>query len=76
MSRDALPSRLPFNWQQFDLIIAFSVFTYLSERATVAALNLLNGALTDTGILAIIIRPVEYWRIHHGLSQQNVTALE
>jgi hypothetical protein len=72
---DYLPRSLPFDPQKFDLIYAFSVFTHLSERATAVALNLLSAALSSDGLLAITIRPVEYWRIHQGLSEQDIAAL-
>ena len=73
---DYLPSRLPFERQQFDLIYAFSVFTHLSERAAATAIDVLSGALSSQGLLVITIRPVEYWRFHQGLSKQDVAALE
>ena len=73
---DYLPQRLPFERQQFDLVLAFSVFTHLSERAAATALKVLGGALSERGLLAITIRPVEYWRIHKGLSGRIAPALE
>jgi hypothetical protein len=73
---DYLPKRLPFERQQFDLVLAFSVFTHLSERASATALKVLGGALSERGLLAITIRPVEYWRIHEGLSAADRAALE
>jgi hypothetical protein len=71
-----LPHRLPFDRQQFDLILAFSVFTHLSELAAATALKVLSGALSERGLLVITIRPVEYWRIHKGLSAPDRAALE
>jgi Methyltransferase domain len=73
---DYLPQRLPFERRQFDLVLAFSVFTHLSERAAATALEVLGGALSERGLLAITIRPVEYWRIHKGLSASDRAALE
>ena len=73
---DYLPSRLPFDRREFDLIYAFSVFTHLSTRAAAAALNVLSEALSDRGVLAITIRPVEYWRHKASLSDQQRTVLE
>ncbi len=55
---DYLPTRLPFE-EKFDLTYAFSVFTHLSERATRACLTALVEA--STGIIAITIRPPQYW---------------
>lgn len=61
---DYLPRTLPAPADiSFDLIIAFSVFTHLSEKATTLALNALAGKLNDNGTLAITIRPAQYW---HG----------
>jgi len=53
-----LPTQLPFD-RQFDLIYAFSVFTHLSRRATIACLDALIKA--SSGVIAITIRPVNYW---------------
>lgn len=63
---DYLPTTLPVPGQ-FDLIFAFSVFTHTSERATKACLSLLADRLAPSGLLAITIRPIEYW-------QQNADA--
>jgi hypothetical protein len=73
---DYLPHSLPFDRQKFDLIYAFSVFTHLSERAAATALKTLGEALSERGLLVITIRPVEYWRIHHGLPPPDRAALE
>jgi SAM-dependent methyltransferase len=58
-----LPESLPVGSCEFDLIYAFSVFTHLSERATLAALGALRRHISPDGVLVITIRPVEYW--HH-----------
>ena len=58
-----LPKELPINGKTFDLIYAFSVFTHLSERATRAALDTLRGYIKLDGLLAITIRPVEFWQL-------------
>ncbi|MGB7587297.1 MAG: class I SAM-dependent methyltransferase, partial [Solirubrobacterales bacterium] len=73
---DYLPRSLPFDRQQFDLVYAFSVFTHLSERAATAALKLLGEALSSNGVLAITIRPVEYWKIHPGIPARDLAMLE
>jgi hypothetical protein len=57
-----LPTSLPVGSVTFDLIYAFSVFTHLSERATVASLRVLRRYISDQGVLVITIRPVEYWK--------------
>src|SRR5713101_838163 len=58
---DYLPKSLPVGPVKFDLIYAFSVFTHLSERATLAALRVLRKYISDQGVLVITIRPIEYW---------------
>jgi SAM-dependent methyltransferase len=57
-----LPTNLPVGNERFALIYAFSVFTHLSERATRVALKTLTEYLNENGLLAITIRPVEYWQ--------------
>lgn len=73
---DYLPKQLPFSESGFDLALAFSVFTHLSERAAKTALDVLTEALSDTGVLVITIRPVEYWQYHAGLSAKEISSLE
>lgn len=58
---DYLPSALPVEDCMFDVIYAFSVFTHTSERATRAALQSLRKYITPPGLLALTIRPREYW---------------
>jgi len=60
-----LPKRLPFD-EQFDVIYAFSVFTHLSQKTTSMVLETLRRYMFDKGVLAITIRPKEYWHIHNG----------
>lgn len=55
-----LPDTLPVEGE-FDLAFAFSVFTHTSEAATRAALSSLRKAISPDGVLAITIRPIEYW---------------
>ncbi|KLD62599.1 hypothetical protein Y882_15320 [Dyella japonica DSM 16301] len=62
---DYLPQSLPVDGQKFDLIYAFSVFTHLSERATLTALSALRDVVAPDGLLVITIRPQEYWA-HDG----------
>jgi len=59
---DYLPETLPLSDSvQFDLIIAFSVFTHLSERSFKMSAEVLMDRLSDDGLLALTIRPREYW---------------
>lgn len=64
-----LPRDLPVGLARFDLIFAFSVFTHLSERAARTALQTLNNYLKPAGVVAITIRPREYW--NHAKVAQN-----
>ncbi|ULU25206.1 class I SAM-dependent methyltransferase [Dyella terrae] len=58
---DYLPMSLPVDDRTFNLIYAFSVFTHLSERATLTALAALRKVIARDGLLVITIRPEEYW---------------
>ncbi len=60
-----MPKRLPFEGN-FDIIFAFSVFTQLSKRTTIQNMIVLGEALSPRGLLAITIRPVEYWHLHYS----------
>lgn len=57
---DYVPDSLPFE-RKFDLIYAFSVFTHLSKKTTAKVLQTLRKYIADNGMLAITIRPKEYW---------------
>ncbi|MCA9454372.1 MAG: class I SAM-dependent methyltransferase, partial [Nitrospira sp.] len=61
MVSDYLPVSLPVGAVKFDLIYAFSVFTHLSRRAMTTSLHTLRQHIADDGLLAMTIRPVEYW---------------
>jgi SAM-dependent methyltransferase len=58
---DEIPADVPFRGTTFDLIYAFSVFTHLSERTAKAVMAVLRRCVEPDGLLAITIRPVEYW---------------
>ena len=58
---DYLPKSLPYPAGCFDLAFAFSVFTHTSLRASSSALAALRPCVADEGLLAITIRPIEYW---------------
>jgi SAM-dependent methyltransferase len=60
---DARPERLPFE-RRFDLVVAFSVFTHLSEAAHLACLRAIHGALAPGGLLIATIRPPAYLTGH------------
>jgi len=76
---DYLPESLPVAGRTFDLIYAFSVFTHLSKRATLASLRVLRKHIKPDGVLLITIRPEEYWakdshttpKQKHDLVQQH-----
>lgn len=58
---DFAPSALPYESHYFDFIYAFSVFTHTAEYVTRSALMALHRVLKKDGLLAITIRPIEYW---------------
>lgn len=68
---DYIPSSLPVP-TGLDLVFAFSVFTHLSERATLTCLRTLREYVAPDGVVCITIRPVEYWRLiyPHWLEEQ------
>jgi SAM-dependent methyltransferase len=57
---DRVPRSLPFDGS-FDLIIAYSVFTHLNETTARACISTLRRYQQQDGVLAVTIRPVEYW---------------
>jgi SAM-dependent methyltransferase len=61
-----LPETLPVPRNDFGLIYAFSVFTHLSKRATLAALAALRKHIADDGMLVITVRPLAYWDKHEA----------
>lgn len=69
-----VPTSLPFEGVQFDLIYAFSVFTHLSEKTSQAVMRALRQHIAPQGLLAITIRPIEYWRAHD--QKQNLVDVE
>lgn len=59
---ERVPRTLPTpNGLKFDFIIAFSVFTHLSEKVTIRCIQTLRDYLADSGVIALTIRPREYW---------------
>ena len=69
---DFLPTSLAVEDNKFDVAYAFSVFTHTSERATRAALQSLRKCIAPSGLLALTIRPREYWAFDS--QYQNETA--
>ncbi|MFN7056808.1 class I SAM-dependent methyltransferase [Hyphomonas sp.] len=67
---DYLPAELPYKPGAFDFIYAFSVFTHTSRRASETALAALRKVIARKGLLAITIRPLEYWDIDPNFSKQ------
>jgi SAM-dependent methyltransferase len=62
---DWVPRILPFEGP-FDFIYAFSVFTHLSERTAETCMAALRRVIAPSGLLAISIRPEEFWDFHDG----------
>lgn len=61
---DYVPHGLPVGQTKFNLIFAFSIFTHLSERCASTVMRTLRRYVKDDGLLAITIRPTEYWDVH------------
>ncbi|MEO8326256.1 MAG: class I SAM-dependent methyltransferase [Nitrospirota bacterium] len=75
MVSEYLPVSLPVGSAKFDLIYAFSVYTHLSRRAMTTSLNTLRTYIADDGLLAMTIRPVEYWEHDAHTSPEQKVAL-
>jgi hypothetical protein len=61
---DEMPEFLPVGAVTFDFAFAFSVFTHLSEKCAAAVLATLHRYVRPEGLLAVTIRPPEYWGNH------------
>jgi SAM-dependent methyltransferase len=72
---DYLPESLPVSRSDFDLIYAFSVFTHLSMRATLKALETCRRYIADNGVMLITVRPVEYWEADPNIPRDLVPRL-
>jgi hypothetical protein len=57
---DELPESLPVDGP-YDFVSAFSIFTHLSEAAARSALVALRTVVHEGSVLALTIRPIEYW---------------
>ncbi|MGZ8216989.1 class I SAM-dependent methyltransferase [Methylomagnum sp.] len=75
---DYVPETLPIAAGSIDLIIAFSVFTHLSENTSRKVLSALRQIIKPNGLAVITIRPVEYWDYHRdflvGYDQDSLKA--
>lgn len=60
---DTLPQDLPVD-TDFDLAIAFSVFSHLDDHASRICLSALAKHVKPNGILCITIRPIEIWQVY------------
>ena len=72
---DYLPAALPYEEETFDLILAYSVFTHTSWRASVAALEAIRTVIKPDGLLVLTIRPREYWAFHQDVPEPDKPAL-
>jgi SAM-dependent methyltransferase len=63
---DFVPERLPFD-KTFDLAFSFSVFTHLSEQASLACLRALHAGLRPGGTLILTVRPPEYVELNEAM---------
>lgn len=61
---EEVPQDAPFPGMEFDLIYSFSVFTHLSERTAKAVISSLRKCISPKGLVAVTIRPLEYWDAH------------
>ncbi len=59
-SVSSYPTELPFE-NKFGLILAFSVFTHLSEKSATLAARVCAGALSPKGVFIATIRPLEFF---------------
>jgi SAM-dependent methyltransferase len=73
---DYLCRSLSFNDTKFDLVIAFSVFTHLSKRAMNDALCTIRSRVTDHAILAVTVRPANYWKVSKQYDHKDIDVEE
>ena len=72
---DYLPTSLPYENIKFDVIYCYSVFTHLSLRATHQALSTLRARINANGLIAITIRPDDYWAHDVNINGNEKAAL-
>jgi SAM-dependent methyltransferase len=73
---DYLPESLPYPDGSFDFAYAFSVFTHTSAKATRTALSALRKVIRPDGVLAITLRPIEYWSFARDIPDSEKPELE
>lgn len=66
---DYLPVSLPYEEETFDLVLAYSVFTHTSRKASIAALEALHPVIKPDGLLVLTIRPIEFWDLEGVLQE-------
>ena len=71
---DHLPESLPADCD-FELIVSYSVFTHLSARAARTCLRALRKHVAPGGVLALTIRPPEYWNAAPGIAPDSAVRL-
>jgi SAM-dependent methyltransferase len=65
---DEFPTKLPFDGQ-FDLIVALSIFTHMSESMHRTALSIWREYLAPGGLVAVTVRPRSFWEaVEHPLA--------
>ena len=69
---DEIPTALPLPLAYFHLVYAFSVFTHLGPAASQAVMASLLRHVRPDGMVAITIRPIEFWE--HSVRQGRITA--
>lgn len=68
---DFVPEQLPFPGQRFDLVIAFSIFTHISEAAHEAALRAIAHSLAPGGIVVVTVRPPAYLNLSPHMAAER-----
>lgn len=66
---------MPYEEETFDLVLAYSVFTHTSRRASVAALEAIRPVIKSDGLLVLTIRPREWWPYAKQVPERDKPAL-
>ena len=69
-----VPRDLPFEGVTFDVVYAFSVLTHLSERTAAAVLRAIRRRIAPGGLLALTVRPLEYWSVQPWFPEGTTAA--
>ena len=67
-------AELPPDRRRFDLILAHSVFTHTPPDITRRALAALRGCIRPNGVLALTLRPAEFWQAIGGSDADDLLA--